>query len=104
MARAERPVGPRVLTATALGLGHLPLAPGTWGSLAGVALVWGLARLGGRSPASEATIRRTIEKLRGELTILAISHQTGLVEAADRVYRLEACQAVSVDTRPAQSV
>jgi len=40
-------------------------------------------------PASEAAIRNTIEKLRGELTILAISHQTGLVEAADRVYRLE---------------
>jgi ATP-binding cassette subfamily C protein len=40
-------------------------------------------------PASEAAIRTTIEKLRGELTILAISHQTGLVEAADQVYRLE---------------
>jgi ATP-binding cassette subfamily C protein len=40
-------------------------------------------------PASEAAIRKTIEKLRGELTILAISHQTGLVEAADQVYRLE---------------
>jgi len=40
-------------------------------------------------PASEAAIRKTIENLRGELTILAISHQTGLVEAADQVYRLE---------------
>ena len=39
-------------------------------------------------PASEAEIRNTLEQLRGELTILAISHQTGLVEAADRVYRL----------------
>jgi ATP-binding cassette subfamily C protein len=40
-------------------------------------------------PASEAEIRKTIEQLRGELTILAISHQTGLVESADRVYRLQ---------------
>jgi ATP-binding cassette subfamily C protein len=40
-------------------------------------------------PASEAAIRKTIENLRGELTILAISHQTGLVKAADQVYRLE---------------
>jgi len=39
--------------------------------------------------ASEAAIRKTIENLRGELTILAISHQTSLVEAADQVYRLE---------------
>ena len=48
-------------------------------------------------PASEAAIRKTIEKLRGELTILAISHQTGLVEAADRVYRLEAGRVKTVD-------
>jgi ATP-binding cassette subfamily C protein len=40
-------------------------------------------------PASEAAIRKTIENLRGGLTILAISHQTGLVKAADQVYRLE---------------
>ncbi|MGD8936923.1 MAG: ABC transporter ATP-binding protein [Thiogranum sp.] len=40
-------------------------------------------------PANEAAIGQTIRQLRGELTILAISHQTALVEAADRVYRLE---------------
>ncbi len=28
------------LLATSFGLGYLPLAPGTWGSLAGVALYW----------------------------------------------------------------
>lgn len=38
---------------------------------------------------SEQSIRETIEQLRGELTILAISHQSLLVDAADRVYKLE---------------
>src|SRR5712692_10086840 len=41
------PVGrkPRVALAiaTGFGLGYLPLAPGTWGSLGGLALVWGIA-------------------------------------------------------------
>jgi ATP-binding cassette subfamily C protein len=50
-------------------------------------------------PASEAAIRKTIENLRGELTILAISHQTGLVEAADQVYRLEQGVLKAVDNR-----
>jgi ATP-binding cassette subfamily C protein len=40
-------------------------------------------------PASEAAISDTMERLRGGLTILAISHQTALVNAADRVYRME---------------
>jgi ATP-binding cassette subfamily C protein len=39
-------------------------------------------------PDSEAAICRTLASLRGELTILAISHQRALVDAADRVYRL----------------
>jgi len=34
-----------VLLATGFGLGHLPKAPGTWGSLGGLALVWALAAL-----------------------------------------------------------
>lgn len=38
--------------------------------------------------ASEQSVRETIEHLRGQLTILAISHQSLLVEAADRVYKL----------------
>ena len=50
-------------------------------------------------PASEAAIRKTIENLRGELTILAISHQTGLVEAADQVYRLEQGVLKAVDNK-----
>lgn len=40
-------------------------------------------------PESEAAICGTLEGLRGKLTIIAISHQTALVEAADRVYRLQ---------------
>ncbi len=38
---------------------------------------------------SEAAICRTLQQLRGRLTILAISHQPVLVEAAERVYRLQ---------------
>ena len=44
-------------------------------------------------PDSELEIRKTVENLRGKLTILAISHQTNMVEAADRVYRLKNGQA-----------
>lgn len=39
-------------------------------------------------PQSEAAICRTLQKLRGRQTILAISHQPALLEAADRAYRL----------------
>ena len=48
-------------------------------------------------PDSELEIRKTVENLRGKLTILAISHQTNMVEAADRVYRLENGQAKLVN-------
>jgi ATP-binding cassette subfamily C protein len=47
-------------------------------------------------PASEASIAATIENLRGRLTILAISHQKRLIEAADRVYQLQDGQALLV--------
>jgi len=45
-------------------------------------------------PENEAAIGRTMEALHGRLTILAISHQTALVNAADRVYRLQNGRAV----------
>lgn len=38
---------------------------------------------------SEAEIRDTLAKLKGALTILAISHNAAIAEAADRVYRIE---------------
>jgi phosphatidylglycerophosphatase A len=37
----------REMLATGLGLGLAPIAPGTFGSLPGVALAWGLAAVGG---------------------------------------------------------
>jgi ATP-binding cassette subfamily C protein len=39
-------------------------------------------------PETEAAICRTLEGLRGELTIIAIAHQSPLVDGADRVYRM----------------
>jgi phosphatidylglycerophosphatase A len=43
----QSPPRAALLFATAFGLGYLPLAPGTWGSLAGVGLTWGLQQLAG---------------------------------------------------------
>jgi ATP-binding cassette subfamily C protein len=40
-------------------------------------------------PQSEAAICKTLQKLRGSQTILAISHQPAMLEAADRAYRLQ---------------
>jgi ATP-binding cassette subfamily C protein len=40
-------------------------------------------------PQSEAAICETLQKLRGKQTVLAISHQPALLEAADRAYRLQ---------------
>ena len=39
-------------------------------------------------PVSEAAICRTLRALRGQLTIVAVSHQPALAEFADSVYRL----------------
>ncbi|MDX2480112.1 MAG: ABC transporter ATP-binding protein, partial [Desulfuromusa sp.] len=40
-------------------------------------------------PKTEASICQTLKDLRGQLTMLAISHQTALVEVADRVFQIE---------------
>jgi len=40
-------------------------------------------------PQSEAAICETLQNLRGRQTILAISHQPALLEAADRAYRMQ---------------
>ena len=40
-------------------------------------------------PTTEAAICQTLGALRGDLTILAISHQSAIMDVADRVYRLE---------------
>ena len=43
----------------------------------------------GLDPESEAAVCDTLQQLRGELTILAISHQSALVEIADKAYRIQ---------------
>ena len=40
-------------------------------------------------PASEAALFETLGDLRGNITILAVSHQSGLADIADRVIRME---------------
>jgi ATP-binding cassette subfamily C protein len=47
-------------------------------------------------PENEAIVCETLRKLRGKLTILAISHQPAILEAADRAYRLENGKAILV--------
>jgi ATP-binding cassette subfamily C protein len=43
----------------------------------------------GLDPESEAAVCDTLQKLRGELTILAISHQSAMVKIADIAYRIQ---------------
>ena len=53
-------------------------------------------------PENEAAICRTLGDLRGERTILAISHQSAVLEVADRSYRLEDGKAILVNDRKAE--
>jgi ATP-binding cassette subfamily C protein len=53
-------------------------------------------------PENEAAICRTLGDLRGEMTILAISHQSAVLEVADRSYRLEDGKAILVTDRKAE--
>lgn len=50
-------------------------------------------------PETEAEICQTLKKLRGQLTILAISHQSALVEVADRVYQIAAGNITQISSR-----
>jgi ATP-binding cassette subfamily C protein len=43
----------------------------------------------GLDPESEAAVCDTLQQLRGELTILTISHQSALVKIADKAYRIQ---------------
>jgi ATP-binding cassette subfamily C protein len=47
-------------------------------------------------PKSEAIIWQALRELRGRTTILAISHQTVLLDVADRVYRIEGGVATAI--------
>ena len=50
-------------------------------------------------PQSEAAICQTLRDLRGEYTMLAISHQPALLEAADIAYRLQGGKAVLIEDK-----
>ena len=50
-------------------------------------------------PETEAAICQTLKELRGQLTILAISHQSALVEVADRVYQIAAGNITQISSR-----
>jgi ATP-binding cassette subfamily C protein len=52
-------------------------------------------------PVSARSLAQTLKALRGRMTVLAISHQQDLVEAADRVYRMENGRAILVEDRGA---
>jgi ATP-binding cassette subfamily C protein len=47
---------------------------------------------------SEEAVRQTMETLKGQLTILAISHNRAMVQAADRVYQLSSEGATILDS------
>jgi ATP-binding cassette subfamily C protein len=49
-------------------------------------------------PESEEAVRKTMERLKGQLTILAISHNRAMVQAADQVYQLVDGRAVLLDS------
>jgi ATP-binding cassette subfamily C protein len=49
-------------------------------------------------PDSAAAITATMRKLRGSVTVLAVSHQHALLEAADVVYRIEGGRARKLDS------
>ncbi len=58
-------------------------------------------------PAAEAAFCQTLETLRGQMTILAISHQHAIVQVADKVYRMQGGKAVlegGSDTEPGEPV
>ena len=48
-------------------------------------------------PETERIVLSTLEALRGDVTVLAISHQPALRDVADRVYRIQAGQAERIE-------
>jgi ATP-binding cassette subfamily C protein len=53
-------------------------------------------------PVTEAEVCRTLVQLKGEMTILAISHQGPLIDVADHVYRVAAGRITPVQPRAAE--
>ena len=56
----------------------------------------------GLDPESEAAVCDTLQQLRGELTILAISHQSALVKIADNAYRIQDGKILQTENSPEQ--
>jgi len=54
----------------------------------------------GLDPDSEAAVCDTLQQLRGELTILAISHQSALAKIADKAYRIQDGRILQAETTP----
>jgi ATP-binding cassette subfamily C protein len=54
----------------------------------------------GLDPDSEAAVCNTLQKLRGELTILTISHQSALVEISDKAYRIKDGKILQAENNP----
>ena len=52
-------------------------------------------------PESEARVLESLTRLRGEKTILAISHQAGIIAVADRIYRVEGGKVFAVGAEDA---
>jgi phosphatidylglycerophosphatase A len=74
--------------ATSLGLGYLPLAPGTWGSLAGIVIYWFIAsRIPITIPARHIVWADTASRGATIAAIIAIVIALGGVWAADRAAR-----------------
>jgi ATP-binding cassette subfamily C protein len=55
----------------------------------------------GLDPESESAVCDTLQQLRGELTILAISHQSALVKIADKAYRIRDGKILQTDNTSA---
>ena len=51
--------------------------------------------------AAEQAVLATIAHLKGDLTLLAVTHQPGMLELADRIYRVEDGQITRIETSPA---
>ena len=48
-------------------------------------------------PESETEVWNSLKELRDQVTVLAVSHQNALTDAADRIYRVEGGKVVRVE-------
>jgi ATP-binding cassette subfamily C protein len=55
-------------------------------------------------PQNEKAICETLRELKGELTILAISHQPAILDIADRAYRIEDGQAIKITDQLSENI